>query len=102
MNVEIVEDLYSAEEQIHAHCNAKKLSCECDGKTLSTDWEALEDTNMSCKESSGSGEPKINPGRMSKKLDSEPECLDDDGIPGSGSNSSSNTKLSFKFFNHLM
>ena len=84
-------DRYSAEEQIHADCDAKTLSPKsktlaCDSKT--SDWEGLEDTRMS----SGTGEERISRGRTSTNFDSEPECLDDDGAPASGSNFSSNCR----------
>ena len=80
---------YSAEEQIHGGCDAKTLSCKsktlaCDSKT--SDWEGLEDTRMS----SGSGEGRVDQSRTSTNFDSEPECLDDDGAPASGSNYSTN------------
>ena len=78
-------DTYLAEEQIHAGCGAKTLSCK--SKTLAcdiskTDWEGLEDTRLS----SGAGKGRIGQSKMSTNFDSEPECRNDDGVPASGFN----------------
>ena len=74
----------SAEDQKHANCDARKLSY--DAQTLSSDWEALDDTRLSCKESSYRGEARRSQSRASTNIDSEPECRGHDGAPGSGSN----------------
>ena len=74
----------ASEEQIRQDCDAQKLSfnsenLSCDSKSISSTWEAPEDSRISC---GGEGRTKIS--KTSANIESEPECRDENGAPSSG------------------